>query len=532
MAFGGKYALLAAKLSLGVALCLYAIYTFPFFKNFSVDSGVRDLMTDSNDGLYQPLFRSIIFSVGTALVVIFLSLLISYALKNISVSGIRGKWLSLLLLPIVLGNVSTSFIWKLVLLDFSLPFSTEGLKFLTLTFIHFWQYGTLFIYLFWMNQQLADKKAHVYADVSGFNQLERWRDIVLPRQRNLMLLLYIISTITFYYEDAKIQFIFKSSRGTNTELVNQWLYRLYQSDNLLSPDYAFEHISQMGLLVLIFGCLTLIITLYAVDTIYVLAIRSRVILPGLKLPKMLLSILYYLIILFTLGPVIVVFYLQPIQFDQLFAALWYPFLLTSVAALLATILAIVFSVINRLALKEVLNTFNQRSMYFIIALFLLTLIPPIVILIVSFQWMQTVGYTSQSGIYSSWIIGHIFLAFPLLAGFLVTAHFRLPNNHISYMKIHRISLQEQFKHLFMIPFAADYLLTFIVALSLIWNESVVNNVLSDIVPSFVAELNKTITGKDVNYALGMNYLMVSLVLGGLSVVLWNSIVNKGLNKHR
>jgi ABC-type sugar transport system permease subunit len=532
MSYRTKYNTAATRFSLVAALLCYAVYTFPFFRNFTLAKEITGSLIDTADGLYHPLLRSLIFSVATAILLISLSLAIASALRPVSLTGKKGKWMSLLLLPIILGNVSTSFIWKLLLLDTSLPFSGAAAKFVTLTLIQFWQYGTLYVYLFWINEQLISPNTQVYAEVVGLNRLEQLRDVLLPRQRNISLLLYIIGMITFYYEDAKVQFIFRASRGTNTELVNQWLYRVYQSDSLLSPDFAFRHISQLGLFVLIVGLAGLLVSLVIKDKIYLAGITNRLALPGWKLPPVVCQGIYYLIILFVLSPVVLVFLLQRVHFNQVFSTLSSPLLLTAFAALLATLVAVIFAVINRLALPDMLSSFNRRSMFFLIALFLMTLIPPIVTLILSFKWMQIVGYSSGNTIYTAWIAGHVFLAFPLLTGFLVTAHFRLKNQEITYLQVHRTSFSEQLKTLFLYPFAADYLLTFILALSLIWNESTVNNVLADVVPSFVAELNKTITGKEVDYANGMNYLIVSLVLAIVSVLLWNTIITRGQKQQR
>jgi hypothetical protein len=526
MSYQAKYNTAATRFSLVAALLCYAAYTFPFFRNFSLAKETVSSLTDSADGLYHPLFRSI-FSVATAFLLISLSLAIAAALRPVTSTGKKGKWMSLLLIPIILGNVSTSFIWKLLLLDTSLPFSSAAAKFVTLALIQFWQYGTLYIYLFWINQQLTARSTQVYAEVSQLSRLEQLRDILLPRQRNLSLLLYIIGTITFYYEDAKVQFIFHASRGTNTELINQWLYRTFQSDSLLSPDFAFRHMAQLGLFALIFGLAGLLITLMAVDKAFLAGITNRLTLPGWKLPSAACRAIYYLILIFTVSPVALVFLLQPIHFNQVFTTLSTPLLLTAFAALLATLVAILFAALNRLALPDMLSSFNRRSLFFLIALFLMTLIPPIVTLILSFKWMQIAGYSSGNTIYAAWITGHIFLAFPLLTGFLITAHFRLRNQQITYLQVHHASFGERFKTLFLYPFAADYLLTFVLGLSLIWNESTVNNVLADVVPSFVAELNKTITGKEVDYANGMNYLMVSLLLALVSVLLWNAIIGRG-----
>ncbi len=526
MSFYKKYYAPATKLTIAAAVLFYGIYAFPFFKNFTFSKELANNLTISPDGIYNPLFRSLAFSIIGSFFVVCLSLLIASFLERIQITGQKGKWMSLLLMPFILGSVSTAFIWKLLLLDTIYPFSSATSKFITLTSIQFWQYGTLYVYLFWINQHLISQSSRTYAKVIGLNRLEKLRDLLFPQQRHLVMLLYIITMITFYYEDAKIQFIFHASRGTDTELVNQWLQRMYHSDSLLSPDFAFKHMSQLGGVILISAFIGLLASLLLKNGLYRILITNRLLLPRWTPPKLFNTAMYYLLLLYTLSPIFFIFYFQRVTFTQLFDYMSLPLLLTTFAALLATLVAIWFAIINRLALPKLLSSFNGKSIFFLIALFLMTLVPPVVTLILSFKWMRIVGYDSSNTIYWAWIIGHVFLSFPMLASFLITSHFRLKNNQITYLDVHITSFGDKLKTLFLYSFAADYMLTFVLAFSLIWNESTINNVLADIVPSFFAELNKTITGKSVDYASGMNYLVISLVLAVISILLWNRIVGK------
>jgi hypothetical protein len=78
-------------------------------------------------------------------------------------------------------------------------------------------------------------------------------------------------------------------------------------------------------------------------------------------------------------------------------------------------------------------------------------------------------------------------------------------------------------------YQAEYLLTFLIAFSLIWNESIINNLLSDFIPSFVSEMKMNIEGRAADYAKGMNYLFVALCISILAMGLWKSILNKTTN---
>ncbi len=127
------------------------------------------------------------------------------------------------------------------------------------------------------------------------------------------------------------------------------------------------------------------------------------------------------------------------------------------------------------------------------------------------------------------MLGHTLLSFPVLASFSITTHFRVQNSFIQYLDAHQASFIEKLRDLFFTPFQADYLLTFLLAFAMIWNEGSINNILSDVIPSFVSELNKTITGKAVDYANGMDYFLISLTLAVSSAALWNFILLKHQN---
>ena len=455
------------------------------------------------------------------------ALLLSISLRNVSVFSNRSKALSVLLIPIILGNVSSAFIWKLLLVDNQFFFLSSSIKFVILGFIQFWQYGTLFTYLFWLNQQTIPNDTWNYSNVSKLNLFEKVRDIILPKQRNLSLLLYVVGFIFCFYEDAKMQFIYRASRGTDTELVNQWLNRNYQSDTLINPVFAFQQIAQIGVIVMIIALVILVSTLFLKSFTYSLVMRSKT-LPKLSLKpqRRLLFIILWGLFAFVLLPLLIALLKQALNLNFHLSLLLFPMLLTLIASLVSTTVAIGFGILSRMAWLKMLSDFNFRSMAFLIVLFIMLLIPPLVILISGFKWMQFVGYDSSNYIYLAWITGHTILSFPLLAGFAIATHFRVNNNHIDYLDSHTINLWEKVLDIFIMPFRADYLLVLILAFSTIWNESIVNNVLSDSIPSFVTELNKTISGKATDYSNGMQYLLVSLVLAILSVGIWNYIIAK------
>jgi ABC-type sugar transport system permease subunit len=513
---------------------LLALYLFPFASSLDSPLAVFRSLREGQDGLLTALVRSSLFALITSLLLVLLGIVFSLLLMGVPFSAPRSRWLSLLLMPLILGSVSSAFIWKILLFDNAYLFGSATKKFLAIGFMEFWQFGTFFSYLFWLNLQTIRTDVLDYAAATRLGTWEKVKDIFLPHQRNLALLLYVICFIFCFYEESKIELIFRGSRGTNTELINHWLNRTYQSDSLLSPEFAFRHVSTSGLLVLLVALGVLVVTLIVKNSLYKavtvskrLALPGKPALPGNPALKNNYSwLVLWLLVIVAVAPVPGVLLKQSGNLHFSPGPLGFPLLLTLLAAMVSSAFAICFGILSRLAWQRSLAGFNYRSMIFLILLFTLLIIPPIVILISGFRWMRLVGYASEYNIDLAWLFGHTILSFPLLAGFSVATHFRVKIMFIDYLDAHSLTLWEKIVHLFLLPFRADYLLTLIIAFSIIWNESIINNILSDFIPSFITELNKTITGKAVDYSQGMNYLFVSLVLAIGSVSIWNYIISK------
>ena len=129
-----------------------------------------------------------------------------------------------------------------------------------------------------------------------------------------------------------------------------------------------------------------------------------------------------------------------------------------------------------------------------------------------------------------WILGHVILTLPLLSSFISVSHFKTSNNEINYLESHKFSLRQIIKDSFLRRYQSEYLLTFLIAFSLIWNESIVNNLLSDFIPSFVSEMKMNIEGRAADYAKGMNYLFIALGIALMAMWLWKFILCKSFNQ--
>lgn len=508
-------------------LLAVVLYYAPFAGAMRLNGQWWSLLTDPGDNFLVPVFRSICFAAASTVFIVTVALICSFYLERFSLRQPSSSLLGLLLIPVVMGNLSAAFLWKLLLLHNTIDHYFW--KFIVVALIQLWQFGSLFIYLFWLNQQSAPKATSDYLGTLKLGFFERIRDNLIPRQRNLTLLVAFLCFIFCFYEDAKLGFIFKASRGTHTELVTGWLNRTYRSDSLIQPDYAFRKIAQSGLSALVIGILSLgclVAILYGAYRL-IMAYRTR----NLPSPSKgngtaLAAILSGSVVL----PVLLAFTQQQENFLAPVAHLGYPVLLTILAATLATLLAVGFAVLARLAWPELLRDFNRGSLLFILGLLSLQLVPDLLALLCGFKWMQVVGYASAGNITIAWITAHCFLSFPILSAFAIVMHFSVSNEKIHYLLAHRLTFAEKVKDLFLRPLVIEYILVLILAFATIWNEAVINNILSDSIPSFATELNNAITGKGADYSTGMLYLLVSVLLAVISFILWDQVVRRARKK--
>jgi hypothetical protein len=249
--------------------------------------------------------------------------------------------------------------------------------------------------------------------------------------------------------------------------------------------------------------------------------------PKFQLGKNIVPILLSIFIFF---PLLVTIYSTFKGFNLNLSHLLTPLLFTFIATFLAVCIAIVVSISLRLGWKETFSSFNSRSLLFFIFLFILQIIPPIIIYVTGFQWLSIVGYQSALSLQILWIIGHTLLILPLIVGFVLVFHFRTTNYEINYMEAHNLSFWNILKDSFFRRYQAEYIFTFLVSFALIWNESIINNLLSDFIPSFVSEMKMSIEGKSANYTRGMEYLFVALTICFIAVLIWRLIINKHYRK--
>lgn len=491
---------------------------------------------DDQDLFRTTFLRSTIFALLTSLFCVGIGMSGGLLLSKISLGSRLGKLLSFLFLPFVMGSISTAFLFKILLFDSPViewAFVDSSRLFSILSVIQIWQFGTLFIYLFWLRNLGIAENRRAYASAINLSPWEKFKYIVLPESKNLIILLFLLAFVFSLYEDSKTQLIFKASQGTDSELISHWLFRNFQKDILVNFDYAAGNsFSVSWLVILSFSFLVFTVSAIGLNRGALWVSRRKGSRNSQRHQKPSTGSTYFhyalvsLILIIILLPIMLTFFEQPISFSNNISQLAEPLALTTLAGLLSAGVAMLFSIFSRLAWPSMMAQFNQKSILFLSFLFLVLLLPPIVIMLSGFKWMSIIGYTSKFGVTFFWTMGHIILSLPILGSFLVITHFSVKNSELDYLKTYGFKRTEVLKYSFVRRFLLEYFLTGIFAVSMIWNEGILNRVFSDHIPSFVSSMQNVLVSRDADYSVGMMYFLVSLAIGLLVVLVWTLIVSK------
>jgi hypothetical protein len=443
-----------------------------------------------------------------------------------------GRQLSIFILPITLGNVAISYVFKISLYNTAFFDSIVTTGYVTQTIvllaIQFWQYGFLFAYLFWISINGTSSRINNYSIAIQHTKYEKLKDIILPNVKNLFILLFFISFIFSFYEDAKNQFIFKASQGMNTELISQVLTRTYKSDLLINGTFANNSMFNTGLFAFITVLLIIVIVGVGIYGLFNFLTKNKFSFKTKNSSNNDKNVGNIIVAIISITIIILPLFVSLLKsqydfsFDNYIIIL--PFILTIISALLATLLTVSFGIASRLVFRKWLHNFNSKSMWYFIAIFLLQLIPPICIVICGFQWLSWIGYNSW--IYAVWIVGHCILVFPILGSFIVATHFTVDKNEIDYFLVHKISLKSIIKYNFLKRYKAEYFLTFLFAFIFIWNDTSLNMILSDQIPSFAKQLQMLFIGRGADYPTATIFVLISIAISGSCVLLWQSIIRK------
>ncbi|MCL2682685.1 MAG: hypothetical protein FWE63_04260 [Bacteroidales bacterium] len=524
------------KLIIIAVIAIMIVFLLPLIANGFSGNGIYQLLTDTSKGFTSAWGRTLLFAFLSTIINTVGGLCLALSLQRISFESKLGQQLSLFILPVTLGNIAIAYIFKVSLYGTSLFDAIIQSGYFTQTiamlFIQFWQYGFLFAYLFWISIQNIPKRINDYSIAVKHTNNERTKDIILPNIKNLFILLFFIGFIFSFYENAKNQFIFKASQGMNTELISQALHRIYKSNSIVNPTFANQFIFEVGTLITISVLFALVCAGFSIFLIFRhISKRKRLKNTALKMSKK--NIFVAVVGLITvIAPIIIALLKSRYNFSvDALSELLLPLGLTLLSAFFATMLAILFGMASRLVFTKWLASFNTKTMYYFLIVFLLQIIPPICIIACGYQWLSWIGYNSFV-IYLVWILGHSILVFPILGSFVLVTHFAVKENELSWLAVHHIPAKDISLYSFLKRFRAEYILTLLFAFTFIWNDTTLNKILSDKIPSFADNLQRLFSGRATDDTKAILFTLVAVIISISCVLLWQFIVRKSIKNNK
>lgn len=504
-------------------------FLVPFLLLLFSDVKIMPLWADGVLGLKSAFFRTVLFALTSSLLNTVGALQLAIIIRKIRINDpIWGVLLLFLLFPTLMGNVTTSYVFKTALYDTSLftyiMSSGDCVQMVSLLCIQFWQYGFLFTYLFLLCMQQIPSWKFVFGSSIGLTEKEVVRDIIIPSTKNLFILLFIIGLVFAFYESAKSQFVFKASQGMDTELVSQALYRIFQSYSIISPTSSQKQIIGVGLTITI--SVTVLISLCCIIlNLFFSSIRKMhfyIVCKNEAIGK----VVTLLCVAFVVLPILVALLKSNYVFSIDSATqLKTPLILTLISAFFASLLAILFGIAVRVVCNRSSSHFSTNSFFLFLFIFLLLLIPPICVVICAYKWMSIVGY-NDIVVCLIWIWGHPILVFPLLGSFVFATHFFVTNNEIEWNIVHKLKCRDIILYSFIKRFTKDYILTFLFAFTFIWNDVSLNRVLSDEVPSFAERMQRLFVGRATDDAQATLYALIAILISFICLCLWKSIIQR------
>lgn len=521
-------------------LSLWGIYLIPLFVYIFQDKPILSEIFSINPEGMPTFIKSHCLALFTSLLNCVFGIIVASFLIRRKINLYLLFLSSLLLLPTILGDCSSSLVWRIFYMGKEGIYTNSSYSYGGYSIMNLWESGTFFAYMIWIGFLVTKNKRKDFLESIETNNGERFRLVYLPDNRTTITILFIFSYCKSLLVDFKFFFVFRSSRGLDTETFGQWVNRIYRSESLISPahgDSLMGKLSFYSYFVDILAITALGILLYYLLNKWSKA-KSITAFFRKKTRKanetkschsqLKIVIFHFLLISFIMGPLIY----SIISFHSLGVSklenLWTSFLLTLLASLVLFFFVLIISTYARIAWHSSLNGFNLVSSLLIIGLFSICLIPHSGLVQSAFHWFAKIGYGNNIVLVLVWVIVHIFHTGPLLLVFCIISYFSVDQNKLKYLRVIKLTPMEIFKLQFWSDYKILYFLIFLMGFITIWNDSTVNLVMSDYIPSLAVELKNTSLGAAANYDLAMTYVFVSLIMASLTIVVWNYFIVKTL----
>jgi ABC-type spermidine/putrescine transport system permease subunit II len=494
-------------------------------------------LTDPN--ICTPLLRSLVLAGCASILSVILGFVLAVMLRNVEVSWNTGIALSLLLLPVLCGDLVVGFGFKALSMTgpwFNAAFSSRRpwAVLAVVCAMHTWQYGLLCAYVCWLRIARLDRSSLDFARTAGLSSLEVVRDIVAPRCRSLAVLLLLICFFIGTRETAKSWLVFKVSPGTHTSLIGHALWDQYQQQLPVSPQFA--QISSLRTCAfvsasVIVASLALLLACKLAASLFVVVLR---LVPSRPRPLHRLGAAIHvrwqgwvwIVSCIALGPLLApLVFVRPstsIDWAAFAAALGF----AGAGACFSVMVALFFGFTLRLSAYKATATLGRELLCILMLLTGLLAIPSLAFVLCGYG-VYAICAHSYVVLLGTWFAGQALLALPLLGSLALWLHTEVASGELEFQDGARLSLQEIARHSFLSRMRLEYSFALLFAWSLVWNESTLNRVVSDSLPTFIDLMSRTLSARP-DFGRATTMCVATAIVAAAATALWVAVQRRAL----
>lgn len=521
-----------------------------FFLLHSADIGSYSPVATSlwrlKDGVSE-LLRTLTFSAASA----FLQTSLGFAVALFFVGSDPDKltrWLSLLLLPALVGDVAVGFVYK------DLPVWIPSLQqrgtfhtWAALVIVQTWQFLPMCIYLFLLRSLTIRGNMRDFSRISGLSRVENVRHVVWPHCRNLAFVLALFAFLQGVAEFSKTDIMFGASSGTKTEMMSHWIdtheHQLGENFPSQAQDLALAYggILLATTLVSSVGVSALIILVIG-QTLKGLArimqtVRQRTGPPvegvavetsGTTRMRWIVGVTAIAVAVLPFGELVydLVGRQRRVGLDTLAngvsaVASGLPAVLLAAVSIAGVTIAC--GVILRLLAPRLTEKFDEKSLPMFSGILLLHAAPGVALAYCALHWFHVL-VADPALIPLYWLLGESILGLSVIGAFILYVHFDVPSAEIAFYRSSGASVREAFREGFWSRFRLSYLLVGLFAFSIVISEDAISSVLYNFVPTVIVRLRPLASGRGSDYPQAAVIVLLTIALILVLITLWNSVL--------
>ncbi len=503
--------------------------------NFTIpiDGNLNNILQSS---FFYTLIKSIFYAFFVASISTVLGLIFSFSIYRIQKHTKANLHLitPILTLPFLLGESSISFLQYILLSNSSIIETAYDYGWVATYLVgslgSVWQFSLFATYIFFFSTLKENHNQLSFFQVNSVGEYRLFNDYYLPKIKNTLSVTFVLFFLFSLHEYTKMYLLFKPSEGLSNELISHYFSRTYKSISILNPILANSQIIQKSVIVVTISIISCGLALlfftsalrYSLSLLDKLFFNRNSQIHDSKL-KLIYFTIFFLVIASFLYPFVI--FLINVNFSPNTQSVLY--LLTTIyPASLVSIILIIFSIILAALARIFWSKYTSKLDFKFVILLCITVaslaIPPIALTVITIS-LSTMGIF-KLGMTELWGISMFFKFLPLMVAFFLCSFLLVKNDELTFTKIHKVPLLSTLTLLFGKRYITIYLLSLFLTLSLIINETTINNVYSEYVPAISGIFDRSLIGRSENLNLAISLQLFTVLLGSIIILIWNLIL--------